>query len=65
MKHPDKTNVVAPATAKEPASDYTARSRTPHWKETAPEGCVTLEQFAELFHQKLDDCYAELSNSCK
>ena len=65
MKHPYKTDVVPPAAAKEPVPDYTARARASHRKETPPEGCVTLEQFAEMFHQKLDDCYAELSNSCK
>lgn len=25
-----------------------------------PEGCMTLERFGELFHQKLDACYARL-----
>ena len=30
-----------------------------------PEGYLTLSQFGELFHQKLDECYAELqSDSC-
>ena len=27
-----------------------------------PEGYMTLEHFGELFHQKLDDCYAHLPN---
>ena len=26
----------------------------------APEGYYTLAEFDELFHKKLDDCYAEL-----
>ena len=26
----------------------------------APEGYYTLAEFNELFHKKLDDCYAEL-----
>ena len=25
-----------------------------------PEGYMSLEQFGEIFHQKLDDCYAHL-----
>lgn len=25
-----------------------------------PEGYMTLEEFGELFHKKLDDCYAKL-----
>lgn len=25
-----------------------------------PKGYMSLEQFGELFHQKLDDCYAHL-----
>ena len=30
-----------------------------------PEGYLTLSQFGDLFHQKLDECYAELrSDSC-
>ena len=26
----------------------------------APEGYYTLSEFSELFHKKLDECYAEL-----
>ena len=28
-----------------------------------PEGYMTLEHFGELFHQKLDDCYAHLPSN--
>ena len=29
----------------------------------APQGYMSLEQFGELFHQKLDECYAHLPSS--
>lgn len=28
-----------------------------------PKGYMSLEQFGELFHQKLDECYAHLPSS--
>jgi len=28
-----------------------------------PQGYMSLEQFGELFHQKLDECYAHLPSS--
>ncbi len=28
-----------------------------------PDGYMSLEQFGELFHQKLDDCYAHLPSN--
>ena len=31
----------------------------------APEGYYTLAEFDELFHKKLDDCYAELRKDQK
>ena len=30
-----------------------------------PEGCMTLERFGELFHQKLDACYEGLRSNSK
>lgn len=30
-----------------------------------PEGCMSLERFGELFHQKLDACYARLQGDSK
>lgn len=30
-----------------------------------PEGYMTLDRFGELFHQKLDACYAELQSNSK
>ena len=30
-----------------------------------PEGYITLDQFGELFHQKLDACYADIQSNCK
>jgi hypothetical protein len=30
-----------------------------------PKGYMTLDEFGELFHQKLDDCYAQLQNDNK
>ena len=30
-----------------------------------PEDCMSLERFGELFHQKLDACYARLRSNSK
>ena len=30
-----------------------------------PEGCMSLERFGELFHQKLDTCYVRLRSNSK
>lgn len=48
----------------EPASVYHAVQQM-HLSEEAPipVGCVTLDQFGEIFHQKLDECYEKLSGS--
>ena len=38
----------------------TANERIHKDKTKVPEGYYTLAEFDELFHKKLDDCYAEL-----
>lgn len=46
----------------EPASAYNATSEISANRESAiPIGCMTLDQFGEHFHQKLEDCYEKLS----
>ena len=38
----------------------------PHsYSSEIPEGCMSLERFGELFHQKLDACYARLQGDSK
>lgn len=32
---------------------------------SVPQGYITLDEFGELFHQKLDDCYAHIQNDNK
>ena len=65
MKKPFKKNEPTPPMANEPATGYYAAPSPSHGQSPVPNGCMTLDQFAEKFHQKLDDCYAELSNCCK
>ena len=31
-----------------------------NYSQDIPDGYMSLEQFGEIFHQKLDDCYAHL-----
>ena len=65
MKKPYQTKEVTPPLAKEPAANYCALSQSLGKNRPTPEGCISLDQFAEMFHQKLDECYAKLSDSCQ
>ena len=52
--------------AHEPAAVYSVEEQIPTMNELEiPVGCVTLDQFGERFHQKLDDCYEKLSGNCQ
>ena len=54
------------ATAEEPAVVYnTAQKKTTKTENNdIPLGYMSLERFGEIFHQKLDDCYENLSSGC-
>lgn len=60
-----KKNETTPQVACEPVVGYGTVSTPGCVRPSIPDGCMTLDQFAEMFHKKLDDCYAELSDSCK
>lgn len=34
-------------------------------RKTVPDGYMTLDEFGQLFHKKLDDCYAKLQSADK
>ena len=61
-KEESTTSVASePQVAYEKAGQFVPR---PHIRMNAiPEGCMTLERFGELFHQKLDACYAGLRSN--
>ncbi len=65
MKKPYQTKKETTPLANEPAARYCAPSQSPGNNRPTPEGCISLDQFAEIFHQKLDECYAKLSDSCQ
>ena len=58
----DSTENSAPTRASEPQMAYgNATQFLPRpYSNEIPEGFMTLEHFGELFHQKLDACYARL-----
>jgi hypothetical protein len=53
--------------ASEPQMAYGNAPQTTHlqynYPQNIPEGYMSLEQFGEVFHQKLDDCYAHLPSN--
>ena len=64
-KEEEGTTTIAsePQVAYENAEQFDPR---PHIRMNGvPEGCMTLERFGELFHQKLDACYAGLRSNSK
>lgn len=56
----DNTSTLAsePQVAYGNATQFVPRS----YSDEIPEGFMTLERFGELFHQKLDACYARLQS---
>ena len=52
--------------AEEPAVVYnTAQKKTTKTEnDDIPLGYMSLERFGDIFHQKLDDCYENLSSGC-
>ena len=64
MKKTYKTKDADMPEVNEPASVYHAIPQMHLPEETSiPVGCITLDQFGEFFHQKLDECYEKLSGS--
>ena len=61
----DSIEDSAPTMASEPQVAYgNATQFIPRpYSNEIPEGCMTLERFGELFHQKLDACYARLQSN--
>lgn len=66
MEKPYETNKSASLEANEPAVAYKTTPQYPEDLSTEiPEGYMSLDSFGDLFHKKLDDCYANLQSNCK
>ena len=69
MKPYDKQNEENKNNVSEPEALYgTAQQQNPlNFIKTnsIPEGYMTLDEFGELFHQKLEACYEKLQNDNK
>ena len=65
MKKTYKTKEETIPEVNEPVPAYNTTSEISANKESAiPIGCMTLDQFGEQFHRKLDDRYEKLSGGC-
>jgi hypothetical protein len=65
MKKTYKTKEETTPEVNEPAPAYNTTSGISANRESAiPSGSMTLDQFGEHFHQKLEDCYEKLSGDC-
>ena len=64
MKPYDNEEEKTSSSASEPQLAYGNVLRTNpmpyNYSQGTPNGYMSLEQFGEIFHQKLDDCYAHL-----
>ncbi len=66
MEKPYKTNESTSLEAKEPAAAYKTTQQYPEdLSSQIPEGYMSLDSFGEIFHKKLDECYANLQSNCK
>ncbi|MBQ6070397.1 MAG: hypothetical protein IKQ75_00590 [Bacteroidales bacterium] len=66
MKKSYKTKEQKLPEAAEPVVAYNRESQfAPDIVSNGPNDYLTLEQFGEFFHQKLDDCYEKLQNTCQ
>ena len=61
----DSIEDSTPTVASEPQVTYgDVKQFVPRpYSNEIPEGCMTLEHFGELFHKKLDVCYARLQGN--
>ena len=66
MKPYDNEEEKPTSMASEPQLAYGSVTQTNpmpfNCSQGVPKGYMSLEQFGEIFHQKLDDCYAHLSS---
>ena len=64
MKPYDNEEEMLSSSASEPQLAYGNVTQTNpmpfNYSQGIPNGNMSLEQFGEIFHQKLDDCYAHL-----
>ena len=64
MKTYDNEEEKSSSMASEPQLAYGSVTQTNpisfNCSQDVPNGYMSLEQFGEIFHQKLDDCYAHL-----
>ncbi len=52
--------------AQEPAAPYNISRQTIAMKDKyLPDGYIPLDQFGEIFHQKLDACYENIRSDCQ
>lgn len=66
MKKSYKTKEQKLPEAAEPVVAYNREIQfVPDVVSNSPNDYLTLEQFGEFFHQKLDDCYEKLQNTCQ
>ena len=66
MKKTYKTNESTALEANEPAVAYrTTQQYSADMSVPIPEGYMSLDVFGEIFHKKLDDCYANIQSNCK
>ena len=69
MESYDDIEDTKPTVASEPQVAYAnTQPSTPlpyQSMDGIPEGYISLERFGELFHQKLDACYAQLRSDSK
>jgi len=69
MESYDNIEDTKPTVASEPQVSYGNTQPTMplsyHTMNGIPEGYMSLERFGELFHQKLDACYAQLRSDSK
>lgn len=69
MKSYDDIEETKPSMASEPQVSYgsvQASMTLPYpSSDRIPEGYMSLKRFGELFHQKLDACYAQLRSDSK
>ena len=65
MKKTYKAKEETTPKVNEPAPVYNTTSGISANRESAiPIGCMTLDQFGDQFHRKLEDCYEKLSSDC-
>ena len=66
MAKPYKITESTAEEVNEPVVAYkTTQQSTQGMANDIPEGYMTLDTFGEIFHRKLDECYANIQSNCK